>query len=139
MMVMQSKIEVRVQQRFMHRWKRAPKHRDYLRTYHPHNFEFRLELQVFEDDRELEFHDVQDWLWQVIFDNVDAWHDASCETIARHVVTYAKEKYGNNREIEVEVWEDTTVGGKVKYAPDTDVTKIARMIDEALKKKRGGL
>lgn len=115
---MKSYIEVRVPFRFSHRWKDAPKHRDYLRSYHPHNFEIRLEMQVFETDREIEFHDVQDWLLQIIFEDVDAFHEDSCETIATKVLEFVKAKYGDNREIQVEVWEDKDVGGKVKYVPE---------------------
>jgi len=125
--VIKSFIEVRVQQRFSHRWEKAPEHRKYLRSFHPHNFEIRLEMQVFETDREIEFHDVQDWLWQLVFDQSNMWRNDSCETMAEKIVMFARHKYGTGkigllREIKVEVWEDDSVGGKVKYLPIRQLT-----------------
>jgi len=109
-------VEVRVPMRFEHRWKNAPVSRSYLRHFHPHNFEVRVEMQVFKSDREIEFHSLQDFIAEYLLTMVDDFHEDSCETIARKVLFALQRRFGKEREIQVEVWEDESCGGKVKYS-----------------------
>ena len=130
-------IEVRVPARFKHCWPTAPDHRKYLRAPHPHTFMFRLEIQVFEADREIEFHDVIGWLGDIIRLNFHLFENASCETMAKKVLKWVQTKYGLHRMYDIEVWEDDTCGGKVKYIPDKllmlDMDKITNVEQPAKK------
>jgi len=127
-------IEVRVHSRFEHFWKRASTHRRYLKCRHPHNFEIRVEMQVFEFDREIEFHDLQDMLEKFLWSKKYTFVEASCETIAATILLQMKSWFGTAREYDIEVWEDADCGGKVKYTPGVGVEEVAKAIDEELKK-----
>jgi len=107
-------VEVRVPFRAYHQWKQAPEKRKYLSHPHPHNFEVRVEIEVFHEDREVEFHDLQDLIYSLVkdFKTIN-----SCEHLATHLLTRLQIKFPG-RDIQVEVWEDESCGGKVKYLRD---------------------
>lgn len=122
--MMESFVKVCVQVRMHHKWQDATKNRGYLALAHPHNFEIKIEIQVFEDDRELEFHDVQDALNAKMQEaaDIEMYELDSCESIAKDILEWLKAKYGVNRKTTVEVWEDKDCGGKVKYIPKVPTT-----------------
>ena len=115
--MMKSYVEVSIYHRTMHCWPDAPKNRGYLRKSHPHNFRVTLEIQVFDDDREIEFHNLQDDLLNVaVFEMENSF---SCETWAKRILEHLQKQHqiGNQREIEVSVAEELDVKGIVKYSP----------------------
>lgn len=67
-----------------HHWPDAPPHRSYLRAPHRHLFRVRAEVVVNHDDRDVEFHDLQDVVreWWEQYGDGDVG-PRSCETLAR--------------------------------------------------------
>lgn len=103
----------------LHAWPEAPLRRSYLRSPHRHVFHLRLELPVSHDDREHEFHDLQDFLAfagdaAITLRAVDAV--GSCEMIARRIATAAADKF--DRQATVDVSEDGESGARVTVRPD---------------------
>lgn len=81
-----------------HRWPRAPEHRAYLREPHAHNFEISGAFEVQHDDRQLEFHDLQEEISTALTElagqeGTDPAHctdfgTLSCEGIARWLLEH---------------------------------------------------
>lgn len=89
---------------------------DYLRYAHRHLFHFRVAIEVFHDDREIEFHQVLNYLsTNVTTDNLS---NKSCEMIADDVFALCK-KYQHEgdkcRKVVVEVAEDGECGVTCEY------------------------
>ena len=107
----------------MHRYPAAPEEVAFLRHPHRHIFKFRAEIEVFHDDRDIEFFimkkDLQENVWplQVEFDY------KSCEMLAKDVVTYLTTKYPG-RSITVDCSEDGENGATLKYTPKNDSTYV---------------
>lgn len=100
---MKTSIKVRWQFEGFHRYPEAPEEVKFLRDLHRHMFKCTAKIQVFNDDREIEFFMLQKEL-KTEFNSVHCNH-LSCEAIARRVARYLREHYPN-RSIEVEVSED---------------------------------
>lgn len=127
-------IWVTWQHPYRHRWPNAPTKLAWLRQLHRHLLHFKLRLEIFTSDRELEFFEVQDWLEQTFFrltdgdiapqDNIwltEAMDEivsatASMESIAYAIGHLALTKFGE-REIVVEVSEDGENGGGFQWTP----------------------
>ncbi len=68
-----------------HRWPEAPERRAYLRDRHRHLFQVIVVVAVRNDDRDVEFHDLQETIrrwWGVSIPDLGA---LSCEAIARRI------------------------------------------------------
>lgn len=107
-------IIVRGQFEFCHRYATAPAEVSYLRALHRHVFNYEVELEVYHDDRELEFimvkHDIEDYLAQ----RNENWDDrTSCEQMAQFIGGWLQAKHGFERELTVSVFEDNENGAKV--------------------------
>lgn len=119
-------IEVSLDLAGFHYWPTAPDHRDYLGHSHRHLFGFKVLVEVFDDDRELEFHDlkrqVHEWL---IFDlaqetielHVYNFGARSCEMIGQDLLPHLKHEFGTDRMMRIEVSEDGECSGIVEYRP----------------------
>ena len=93
---------------------------------HRHIFHFRVCIEVFHDDREIEFIQFKRWL-QRLYDlapDSKEGHDnsavleldyKSCEMIADDMVIEIRKRYGTNREVIIEVSEDNENGCMVTY------------------------
>ncbi len=103
-----------------HRWEGAPEEVDFLRTYHRHEFHVHVKVQVYHNDREMEFIQLkrnleeQTKLWVEQADG----HIRSCETTAEAIHLYVLDNYpppqpGSARLVEVLVLEDGENGGGV--------------------------
>lgn len=103
-----------VQARFeaQHRWKKAPVAVKFLRQYHRHEFHIGLRIEVRHDDRELEFILVKRALENRL-SRLPKKSDLSCEMIADKLIQWVEDKYGGNREISCEVFEDGENGAVV--------------------------
>lgn len=103
----------------IHRYKDAPDKVGFLRDYHRHIFNIRTQIEVFNDDRELEFILVKreiDNYFRDKKDNYGTYHmgDQSCEMIAINLIKHLKSLYGDNRKITVSVFEDNENGAIVE-------------------------
>ena len=95
----------------LHYYVNAPNEVAFLRLAHRHLFKCRAEIEVFHDDREIEFLLAKRYLVQ---QSKYEWEGSSCEGIAKYFVTKLIAKYGE-RAITVEVSEDGENSAKVFY------------------------
>lgn len=107
-------IIVRGQFEFCHRYASAPAEVSYLRELHRHMFNYEVELEVYHDDRELEFimvkHEIDDYLSR----RESNWTDeTSCEQMAECIGLCLQAKYGFERSLSVSVFEDNENGAKI--------------------------
>lgn len=87
-----------------HKYKDAPNQVGFLQNVHRHKFFCSAKIEVFHEERELEFFIVQEDLKSNFSDgNMDG---KSCETMCMMILAYLGTKYGRNRKYEVEVSED---------------------------------
>lgn len=117
-------IEVKFELPGIHYWPDAPPEREYLGKPHRHLFHFELALQVKDDDREVEYHDLLDDLrtnvGKVAMGFAHGMHyfgPMSCETIARKVLRRIQEKYGSDRSAIMKVGEDGEFNAILYYNP----------------------
>lgn len=124
-MNLRSYIKVKVAVPGFHYWPGAPIPRTYLGHLHRHLFVVRVQVQVWENDREVEFHDLQHEVRMALDacsnaqfpDDAYDFGSMSCEAIATHVIMALVRKYGELRAIRVEVSEDDECGGLVTFLP----------------------
>ena len=109
---MKTFICVRWQFEGFHSYPSAPGEVAFLKNVHRHLFKCSAKIEVFHDDRELEFFIVQRKL-RSIFDNVGS-DSMSCEMIANKVVSYVLDTYPG-RSVTVEVSEDGENSSIVEY------------------------
>ncbi len=106
-------INIRFNFEGFHKYDDAPKEVEYLKLKHRHLFYVEAKIEVFHNDRELEFimvkNDLQDFIKNEYKDKMVG----SCEMIALDLYGYILYKYGVNRLIEVKVYEDNENGGEV--------------------------
>lgn len=134
---MQKSIIVTVEFEGFHFYKDAPKAVSFLADRHRHLFKVKAEIEVFHDDRELEFilvkRDLQHLFLPVIAIRENC---GSCEMLATEIIEYLLTRWSiptalqsrlsrryPHRAITVEVWEDGENCGKVVYTP-REVTYI---------------
>jgi len=82
---------------------------------HRHMFHFRVSIEVFHDDREIEFIQFSRWLQRWFSENVMTLDYKSCEMIADEMLLEIRTKYGSNREVHIEVSEDGENGCVVTF------------------------
>jgi len=93
---------------------------------HRHMFHFRVSIEVFHDDREIEFIQFSRWLQRLYSVGTDeedseAGHTVlaldykSCEMIADDLFLEIRKRYGSNREVHIEVSEDGENGCVVTF------------------------
>jgi len=87
--VPEAEIRVRVTEHALHCWPGAPDRRGYLRAPHRHLFAIEASCLVRHDEREIEFHDLQDEVRRLFVHLRDTGtsSDMSCERMARHIAT----------------------------------------------------
>ena len=86
----------------------------FLANPHRHIFHFRVSIDVFHDDRELEFIQFKRWLEALYVGGVLELNYKSCEMIADDLYLQIAEKYPN-RDVWIEVSEDGENGCYVEY------------------------
>lgn len=116
---MNTSIVVRTQYEGIHRYKDAPEQVKFLRDYHRHIFYVEAKIQVFHDDRDLEFIMVKQAInayFDIFLNKFDVYEmgDQSCEMIAKNLIKYLKTNYGDERKITVSVFEDNENGAVVE-------------------------
>ena len=86
----------------------------YLGYPHRHIFHFRVGIEVFHDDRDIEFIQFKRWLESLYGDDIIALDYKSCEMISDDLAEQINAKYPN-RKIEITVSEDGENGATSRY------------------------
>ena len=109
-------ISVKLQREFVHSYPDAPEEVSFLRESHRHMLHIQAEIEVFSDDRELEFiivkRDLDSFLDTL---NLTTSSKRSCEMVGRLILNYLTEEYGENRDVNITVSEDGENGAIIKY------------------------
>lgn len=113
------KREIMVEQTVtaLHCWPGAPGMRSYLRNPHRHDFKVWVWLEVGHNDREIEFHNLQDALLSILQSLGETrgavldYGSMSCEEIAERVINYISEA------TRVQVFEDDRCGAELTKRP----------------------
>jgi flagellar biosynthesis component FlhA len=104
-----------------HQYVNAPAEVDYLRNPHRHMLHIYTTVEVFDDDRELEFikvkHAIQDYLQSQAEWNGYAYNMGtnSCEMLARELLGALQTMYGLDRDMQISIYEDDENGSTIKY------------------------
>ena len=85
----------------------------FLATPHRHIFHFQVYIEVFHDDRDIEFIQFKRWL-EKLYQGTLELNFKSCEMIAEDLHTVITDRYPN-REIWIEVSEDGENGCFIKF------------------------
>lgn len=88
----------------------------YLGFPHRHLFKFKISIQVWHDDREIEFHQFLNWLESLYDTRVLELDFMSCEMLADSLAIKIQEKYPG-REIIIDISEDGECGAVATYHP----------------------
>jgi hypothetical protein len=110
-------IWVRFSVKGFHHYAHAPEPVAYLRERHRHRFGFRVWMEVWGDNRELEFHMEQAWLESLYGEGGALEADGkSCEMLANdlYALMMQEERY-RGRDIWIEVDEDGECGCFMRY------------------------
>lgn len=106
-------IWITFQRAGFHRYPNAPEDVEYLSYEHRHLFKFKVGIEVFHDDREIEFHQFMRWVESLYEENLILDY-RSCEMIADELAEVIKGRYPN-RDIEIDVSEDGECGVTATY------------------------
>ena len=100
-----------------HCYPKAPAGREYLRDRHRHRFGFRVWMEVWGDDRELEFHNEEGWLEGCFQQGGPLEAEGkSCEMLANELFALiAQQPRYDRRDIWIEVDEDGQCGCFMRY------------------------
>lgn len=98
-----------------HKYPGAPEEVAFLRDSHRHMFYVEAEIEVFTEDRELEFFIVQKFIKQLLTNGQQDYK--SCEMIAHDIASAINNRYGE-RNVKVSVFEDNENGGVYKRTFD---------------------
>lgn len=127
---MVTSIVVRTTFEGLHHYPGAPDEVAYLRQTHRHIFQVTVELEVFSDDRELEFimvqHMVNEFLRAKVDPNDGVWHMGrlSCEQVAVQIGEYLRKEVSgpHDRYCKVSVFEDGENGAVVDFGAPYDMS-----------------
>jgi len=107
-----------------HRFEKAPDNVKFLRNIHRHKFFIKVGIEVFHNDRELEFFTVLEKLNYYLTENKNPpMYIDSCEQLATDIYEWIQEQYKvkgkgkgkiKKRKVFVEVWEDKENGARVE-------------------------
>jgi len=81
---------------------------------HRHIFHFRVELEVFHDDRDVEFIQFKRWMERLYDQGTLVLNHKSCEMIAEDLATSINDRYPGRR-MTISVSEDNENGAIVKF------------------------
>lgn len=96
----------------MHQWKDAPEGVRFLKYIHRHLFKLRVEVEVFHNDREIEFILLKREIEKFVRRRFERKLVGSCEQIGEIILRWLKDKYPNRR-MKVEVSEDGENGAVI--------------------------
>lgn len=115
-MISSRTIFITLQKEGIHRYPDAPEGVEFLRSPHRHIFHFRIDIDVFHNDRDIEFilfkRELES-LYSAATLQVDY---KSCEMLAEDLIDYISKKYPD-RKVTVEVSEDGENGATLQFDP----------------------
>ena len=82
---------------------------------HRHIFHFKVAIEVFHDDRDIEFIQFKRWLEKLYAEKTLELDYKSCEMISDDLYAKISEKYPS-REVQIDVSEDGENGAHIEYA-----------------------
>ena len=85
---------------------------------HRHTFHFKVSIEVFHNDRDIEFIQFKRWLENLYKDDILALDYKSCEMIADDMYVQIATKYPA-RDVVISVAEDNENGCEITYAKNT--------------------
>jgi len=113
-------IQIQVKNVFdgIHCYAKAPEEVSFLRYPHRHQFVVRTTIQVYDDDRELEFllvkKEIQNYVLTGLgHDGIIDLQEKSCEWLAKYICSFIHQRYGYERVVSVSVFEDDENGAIV--------------------------
>ena len=91
----------------------------FLGVEHRHIFHFRVAIDVFHDDRDIEFIQFKRWLESLYATNILELNHRSCEMIAEELAQQIHNKY-QGRSITITVAEDNENGATMTFNPEEE-------------------
>ena len=85
---------------------------------HRHIFHFKVTVEVFHDDRDIEFIQFKRWLEKLYSEKTLELDYKSCEMISDELAIIINDKYPN-RDITIDISEDDENGSSTFYSKDT--------------------
>lgn len=107
-------IFVTFQKEGIHCYPKAPEEVEFLRHPHRHMFHFRVEIEVFHNDRDIEFILFKRWLESLYSDNILELDYKSCEMMSDELYQIISNKY-KDRNIKITISEDGENGSIIEY------------------------
>jgi hypothetical protein len=86
----------------------------YLGNKHRHLFKFKVSIEVFHNDRDIEFHQFLNWIEGLYESQVLSLDSRSCEMISDELAEKITSKYAG-RKLVIEVSEDGECGSTIEY------------------------
>ena len=111
MLIVEKYAKVRFRFVGFHKWEAAPDKVDYLAFRHRHLFEVELNVQVFSNDREIEYHDL---LSKIKIADCELGNQ-SCEDVAENLIIKTALLFPG-RNIRAAVMEDGENGAELFYS-----------------------
>ena len=104
-----------------HKYAEAPSNVAFLREMHRHIFNVKTTIEVFHNERDIEFFQLQEHIERFVRsryeqnygDYIEGIYIHSCESLAEAVMSNLHEVYPGRR-VRVEVWEDNENGAIVE-------------------------
>ena len=107
-------IWVTFQKEGIHKYPNAPKEVEFLKDPHRHIFKFKVQIEVYDNDRDIEFFIFKRWLESLYADDTLELDYKSCEMIADDLAKEIKDKY-SDRWLAIDVSEDGENGCHIEY------------------------
>ena len=115
-MISSRTIHVTFHKEGIHKYPEAPEGVEFLKYPHRHIFHFRVTLDVFHNNRDVEFILFKRELESLYSEQTLQMDYKSCEMLAEDLIDYISQKYPG-RKISVEVSEDGENGATLTYEP----------------------
>ena len=103
---------------FFHKYENAPDEVAFLRNLHRHLAHYKVSIEVFHDDREIEFIMLKNKL-SGFTHNTDHDLNCSCEQFAEQLLEWVQFYYGKHRDVKIEVNEDGENGVELIYRKES--------------------
>lgn len=116
-------IWVTNEKEMIHNYPNAPNAVSFLRNEHRHLFKFKTYLEIFHEDRDLEFIIVKRYIDSILNQINIFLGEKSCEMISRELARRLQIEYPK-RDIMVEVSEDNENGVLYNYPKSKDLNTI---------------
>jgi len=107
-------IWITAQKEFTHSWKNAKDDVEFLKYEHRHLFKFKVWIQVFTDDRDIEFIQFKRFIESFLNNKLCDMSNTSCEMMSDAIAHVVSVKHPN-RDIKIEVSEDGENGSEKFY------------------------